>query len=150
MSTSSAVFALSLGFSYPELNRFISPWSGCGCTRMFHRVTVASSQYIRRVGWIVTKRNDLWRLCMQPALCHLPVFATRFSPLKRSESSRPSSSLRHKYETRLHVSVGLLIISTGYRVFVIIFRLIVENAGAKRLMVKRMKGESVTGWTKCN
>jgi len=49
----------SLGFSYCELNWYITEvTSRDACTRMFHRVTVASSQHIRRLVWIATKRNE--------------------------------------------------------------------------------------------
>lgn len=48
MSTSSAVFTLSLGFSYPELNRFISPWwlvglwmHGCFIGWQWHRANIS-------------------------------------------------------------------------------------------------------------
>lgn len=113
----------------------------CGCTRMFYQVTVASSQYIWRLGCHEKKQST--KLVLRPALCrHLPVLTTLFSPLKRSKSSRPSSFLRYKYESRLHVFIGLLIISTA--IFIIIFQLIIKNVEAKR--INEWNLDETMGW----
>lgn len=146
MSTSSAVFTLSLGFSYPELNWYISKWlvgrvdaHGCFIRWQWHRANTSDSVELSR-------KETIYEGFVWPALCrHLPVFTTLFSPLKRSKSSQPSSSSRYKYESRLHVLNGLLIIFTSNWVFIIIFQLIVKNVDSKSLKDERMKERNY--WT---